>query len=102
MALRRRNPIRSYLKREKKTFATQISEILENKNDLTAREICTILYGFAEKKLEEKPVDVIVRQHITNITKDFNQQLCERLEKLNVERYFDEAKNSWRYKKIGQ
>ncbi len=97
---RRRNPIRTFLKKSKKTFAQQISNVLDIKNDLTAREISTILYDFAEVDSPKKYPDVLVRQHITNITKDFNKVLTKKLADYNIERYLVDKTNVFKYKKM--
>ena len=95
MAARRRNPIRTYLKRQKKTFAEEIAKILEEDNDLTAREICSKIY----QKTDVNLIDRLARQHITNITKDFNDKLTNRLKVLNVVKYYNEEEESFKYKK---
>ncbi len=97
MAVKRINPIRTYLKRQKKTFAEEIALVLAEENDLTAREICSRIYDKSKSKL----IDRLTRQHITNITKDFNDRLTARLEKLNVVKYYNEEEEVFKYKKEG-
>ena len=94
MAIKRRNPIRSYLKKEKISLALAISNILKKHDDLSAREICTFLFKMTKSNANDK----IASQHITNITKDFNDRLANRLEYYGIEKYFNENDNVFKYK----
>ena len=96
---RRKNPIRTFLKRSKKTLAQQVTGILEIRDDLTAREIGTLLYDFTILAEPQDKPTVLIRQYITNITKDFNHTLGLKLLKYDIERYYVEDLKVFKYRK---
>jgi len=89
--------IRHFLKREKKPLYTQISNILEIKNDLSAREIASLLYSFSKIGDSSTINPFQQTQLISNISKDFNEPLANKLSSLNITRYFNEQDQIFKY-----
>lgn len=89
--------IRHFLKRQKKPFYIQIRNILETQNDLSAREISSILYEYAIAAKSSPVTPFQKTQLISNISKDFTQELCVKLATLNVTRYFSEEDKIFKY-----